>query len=334
MKFRSDLIAELFVNKQDHIKNTIRSMSPKEKIVISQGFGLQEKSLPLRFPSYVVGTMRLLNQLPSSCTVDMYIALHGVFRANGSNATILRNRATQAVEVLGRYIHHFHRAAAHQVRIQIDAGYEPGSRLHDFILSLLPTADTIVKADDGGMASFVAIHGGLPALIYMIEHALYMRDPILGGEEFAGALLRDATTNMDHTIVIGGPAERIFHRFRQALLQQIGRHARWQSHQFFVRVGDPPTYHKLPDEPEWGASALPDCAVELLQNAVHIKTANGFTTTILRDLTVMLLDCGGTADFKALTNIENTIKTGKSLSRSTEDLLQLGWEQLLRLQKD
>jgi hypothetical protein len=262
----------------------------------------------------------------------MYIALHGVFRANGANATVLRNRATQAVEVLGRYIHHFHSAAAHQVRIQIDAGYEPGSRLHNFIFSLLPSADRIVKADVA-IASFVAKHGGLPALIYMLEHALYMRDPILGGEEFANTLLRDAVTDMDHIIIVGGPAERIFHRFRQALLQQIGWHAKWLSHQFFVRVGDPPTYHKLPDEPEWGASTLPDRVVELLQNAARIKTVNGFATTVLRDLTVMLLDCSGTADFKALTSIENTIKTGKSLPRSTEDLLQHGWERLLQLQK-
>lgn len=81
MKFDSSKIAGLFVNEKDVVGNTIRGIEVRERIVVAQGFGVDEE-VPLRFLAYVVPVLHLARQLPKSASVEFYFALEGVLRAN------------------------------------------------------------------------------------------------------------------------------------------------------------------------------------------------------------------------------------------------------------
>jgi hypothetical protein len=161
----------------------------------------------------------------------------------------------------------------------------------------------------------------------MVEHALYMRDPLMGAEDLGDALLEGCTTEMDHMVMVGGPAERIFYAFRQALLEKMGRHTRWTSHQLFVLTGDPPTYHWQKGEPYWGQPDLPECVMALLSQTVQaVSFADGIGQGVLRDLLTLLADLGEIGDFSKLRGADKQVQRAQPINTEVRCCLQAGWD--------
>lgn len=246
IKFRSDAINGLLKNEGDCVGGLFRSLDINAPITLCQGYGVGS-STPLRVLAYAVPVLRLARQLPRHVKIEFYWATQGVLRANSvANPDEVVRSGQIARTLLEKYIRAFHPELHNQVRILEDVAlYKEAEQAVSF---LLPQAER-VASEIPAIASFIDNRGGATALQYMVEHALYMRDPIeLRGEPLP--LIVDGMEYPDgHLIMIGGPSEKIFWRMRQQLLQRTSAHDRWKSHQFFTGVGDPPTYHPQQGEP-------------------------------------------------------------------------------------
>jgi hypothetical protein len=338
MKFRSERIAGVVVNQGDLVGKAVREMQLTDRIVVAQGFGVPAEKLPLRLAAYVVGTMRLLQQLPNTSVTELYIALNGVLRANGceqeegGRAQCFRRSADEMAKLLRLYVDSFHPALASQVRILVDSPIGKGTEVDCLIDRLMPHGEEIARTDSS-VGNFVAKRGGTEALRYMIEHTLYMRDPLAGTAHLANALVGEATTNMQHLIMIGGQAERVFHKVRLGLLAAIGSHNQWRSHQFFVKSGDTPTYHLQLGEPVWGDNSLPGDVRDLLsQSRSRVDNQFGAANHVVRDTALLLADAAGeNCDFQCLEGIDTAVAKGQAMNPRAEELLQSGWRRLRQL---
>lgn len=247
MKLRSDYITNILNNQGGCIENTIRSIHPSERIVIAQGYGVASQ-VPRRFLAYAVPVLRLASQLSEMTTVEFYFATHGVFRANGVfyAESLLRMR-----NELSWFVRTYYPQLLSRVRILEDA---PLSAETKQVLDVLFISAKRVAENNLQIKQFVLNRGGENAIRYMLEHLLYMRDPIMVEDKPNKKLLvPEMTTDQNHVIMVGGPAEKVFWQFRQAMLNECGSHTQWESHQFFTPIGDPPTYHAYSEEPIYGS---------------------------------------------------------------------------------
>ncbi len=267
LKFRSELIAGLFDNRGDVISKTVRTYpvdNSSRNVILNvvQGYGVAE-SVPLRVLAYVVPVLRLAGQLPGRSTmIRLYTATGGVLRANpGLDWTKIFQSSRIIRVLLKQYIVAFHPKLVRQkwtmecgmwLEIADEENVEETPEVSRAVELLMPYAREIMSGD-ATISQFCRNRGGEQALRYMVEHVLYMRDPIqFSFGEFEGRPLpgffQHGRSSGD-VIMVGGPAEKIFYRMRQGLLERIGTHNHWRSHQFFTRIGDPPTYHPQQGEP-------------------------------------------------------------------------------------
>ena len=139
----------------------------------------------------------------------------------------------------------------------------------------------------------------------MIEHLFYMRDPIiLPNKKDTPILVSGMSKNQSHLIMIGGPSEKIFWKFRKDMVAHFGAHTEWASHQFFTPVGDPPTYHYFDGEPSINGHSLPTSVCELLSGLKEIPNDFGKAKNVIRDYGVLLQDFSLVEKFKPLNEID------------------------------
>ncbi|OGI94339.1 hypothetical protein A3A03_03310 [Candidatus Nomurabacteria bacterium RIFCSPLOWO2_01_FULL_40_18] len=243
MKFRSDLIKNILNNQESCIENVIRPISHFERVVIAQGYGASSQ-VPRRFLAYAVPVLRLASQMSEMTTVEFYFATRGVQRANGiyydESLSKMRKELSWLVNI-------YYPRLNNRVRILEDAPLSSSSQ--KVIDALFHPAKKVMEKC-AQIHQFAANRGGDSALRYMLEHLLYMRDPIMvDGQPNKELLVPEMTTDYKHLIMVGGPAEKIFWHFRQEMLKECGSHSLWKSYQFFTSVGDPPTYHPHEGEP-------------------------------------------------------------------------------------
>ncbi len=292
IKFRSDLIYGLLKNEGDWIGKLIRSWDATARITLCQGYGVGP-SAPLRVLAYAVPVLRLARQLPRHTAIEFYWARRGVLRANPHYDAAEIARVGEATKnLLTAYVGVFYPDLFPRVRIleDIDLGNEAGRA----VASLMGEAHAIVR-QPSSISSFIESRGGDRALRYMVEHALYMRDPI----EFEGGLLPLLVNGMEyphgaHLVMIGGPSERVFWKLRQQLLERVQTHALWKNHQFFTSVGDPPTYHPQPDEPYADIDKKRYLEHDL---STLLCKAEKVGSGLLRDWLILLQDAAGVERF-------------------------------------
>lgn len=309
MKFRSDLIHQILNNESNCIENTIRAIRPDKKIVIAQGYGAHAK-MPVRFLAYAVPTLRLAAQMPQTAQVELYIAAKGSARAN--EAYYQSNMYAMAW-MLQRYVDEYHSNVTKQVRILGDTGNitECAEKLID---DLMETAIGVANTDTQ-LGDFIAKRGGKRSLRYMVEHLLYMRDPIKTEIESIRLLMVPGmSVDFDHLIMIGGPSEKIFWRLRQEILKRYGSHEKWQSHQFFTPIGDPPPYHWYEGEPILG-EILPEKVNDLFSLLTKLPGEMGKQKNLVRDYVVLLQDLA-------------RVETFHLPSKANTAVLEKGYEEL------
>lgn len=332
MKFRTDTISGLLHNEGDVVGQTIRGIEPDKTIVVSTGFGVRD-ALPLRFLAYCIPAIHLLKQLPQSATIEFYIALHGVLRANPTLQPTAPGLADTMRELITSYTRRFHPEQSGQVTTLIDRYISTYDTVHQLMDRLAPYAWQLYEKDQP-LRNFADKRGGSPALRYMAEHALYMRDPLIGWNP-SWLLVEAMQTDMNHIIMIGGPAEKIFFRVRQHLMEHMGCHNKWQSHQFFTPIGEPPTYHPQACEPLWNQRPELQTNVGEMLTQASQGLASEYRKTILRDLLILLLDAGAataneTVDFRTQEEL-SLLKQGNIGHGTRFHLLQRGWEQIRSL---
>ncbi len=291
MKFRSDLIANLFLNQGDVIGQLIRSTGSETNITVAQGYGVAER-IPLRLLSYLVPTLRIASQLPPQTKIELYVAQHGVMRANPHyDSEKIKASAVMIAKLLHEYVQRFHPNLAGRVTVLQD---EPLTREALMAIDgMLPSAMEIV-ALDSTIKAFVEKRGGEAAIRYMTEHVLYMRDPFM----YSGQLLPVLVPGMSdpsggRMIMVGGPAEKVFHRFRQQLASRISAHTHWESSQFFTPVGELPTYHPQPGEPVLGEVQLNTLTLDTI-----FDRSTQERSSPLKDWRILLQDVAGVEKFQ------------------------------------
>ena len=301
MKFRSELIHQILNNESNCVENTIRAIRPEKRIVIAQGYGAHAK-IPIRFLSYAVPTLRLAAQMPQTAQVELYIAAKGSARAN--EAYYQSNMYTMAW-LLQRYVDVHHPNIAKQVRILGDTGNitECAEKLID---NLMETAIGVADSD-AQLGDFIAKRGGKRSLRYMVEHLLYMRDPVKTEIECIRLLMVPGmAVDFDHLIMVGGPSEKIFWRLRQEILKRYGSHAKWQSHQFFTPIGDPPPYHWYKGEPTLG-DVLPEKVNDLFYLLTALPGEMGKQKNLVRDYLVLFQDLAGVEKFQLPSKVDMVV---------------------------
>jgi hypothetical protein len=320
MKFDSNRIVGLFNNEGDLVGKTVRNIRLDQRIVVSQGFGVSEGAIPLRFLAYIVPVLHLLKQLPRTAIAEFYFAVEGVKRANpGYCPKAIAYSAKQGAHFLQRYVKLCHPDVANQIRVLRDRATDES----DARLTVYLAEQTAGLYDtDSALRNFVDKRGGFPALRYMAEHALYMRDPLnLNGAGNDGQLVQGVSTDMDTLIMVGGPAEKIFYRVRQHLCAVIGTHSKWQSHQLWTPIGDPPTYHPQNGEPTMAIRN------QSLDSALrqYWATPNHCRGNLIRDFLVFVADAAGRKDFR-VSEVARKIESGQNLDAATLAALSPGWE--------
>lgn len=325
MKFNSTAIAGLFVNDGDHIGHSMRAIRPEQKVIISQGYGMTDKGVPLRALAYLVPVLRLLELLQESVTAEVYFAKSGILRANGSDSAPIDLNFELLENLMRMYISRVHPSLGGRVRIICDASPEPSV---DSLINELAESNADLASDEEPIRRFLEKRGGQNALRYMVEHSIYMRDPIdFGLDPRTVKLVPDMLMDMDYVIMVGGPAEKVFHRFRSKLVARSKTHGLWQSLQFFTCIGDIPTYHLKEGETAWqDRCLLPTEATSALRALVeNIPNDFGARKDIVRDMVFLLLDAGGTANFN-ICGVPKLVLTEGILPRECLHCLQTGWE--------
>lgn len=296
MKFKSHLIRQLLDNQASHVENIIRAIQPDKQIVIAQGYGAHAK-IPIRFLSYAIPTLRLAAQLPKTARIELYIAAKGSARAN--QAYYEQNLDTMAL-LLRNYVNEYHIQLASQVNVLGDA--EIPSNAEALVNELMETA-IVVAHEDSQLSDFIAKRSGERSLRYMVEHLLYMRDPIKTETSVDELLIVPGmSVEYEHLIMVGGPSEKIFWRLRQELLKRYGSHTKWQSHQFFTPIGDPPPYHWYPGEPVLG-DTLPENVDALFSQLLCLPGDKGKQKNIVRDYSLLLQDLAGVEIFQPTSKV-------------------------------
>lgn len=310
IRFRSDAITGLLKNEGDPVGTLFRSLDVETPITLCQGYGVVATT-PLRVLAYAVPVLRLAKQLPSHTVIQFYWATEGVLRANHvSDPAMIVQSSVQSRELLAAYVRQFHPDMRTQVMILDDVPLN--DEAERAITALMPDAEAIM-AETPAIASFVRNRGGTSALRYMVEHSLYMRDPLTVDGKPLPLIVDGMNYPPDggQLIMIGGPSEKIFYRLRSMLLRRRGAvHGGWNSHQLFTSVGDPPTYHPQEYEPYRdiacgaGNLELPD----LLASA--LRAGSG----VHRDFLVLLQDAARVERF----SITPSTASGSAEQRTLE----------------
>ena len=299
MKFRSELISNILNNESDMIGKTLGSIGKDEKVIIAQGYGVDEK-IPLRFLAYAVPVLRLASQMSKATQVEFYFAGNGVSRANGTDYS---SNVAYMIKLLNAYVDLNYPDLKGQVKILNDS-VDENTMVEESIEVLMPYATNLADTH-APFASFVAKRGGQNAIRYMVEHLFYMRDPImLPNQNDAPILVPGMSQEHNHLIMVGGPSEKIFWKFRKEMVSHFGSHARWNSHQFFTPVGDPPAYHYFEGEPFINGHALPASIDELLSELKEIPNDFGKAKNVIRDYGVLLQDFSLVEKFKSANEVE------------------------------
>lgn len=330
MRFNSAKIHGLFSNEKDHVGQAIRSVSHTEKLVVSQGFGVQDGGIPLRFLSYIIPPLHLLQQLSATTTIlEFYFALEGVLRVNPLDERRTRQNAHMMEEIVRRYILKFHTRDYEKIRILYDQRVEKNSPI-DHTLASLTEILKAASIKDNSILRFTEKRGGEKAFRHMTEHASYMRDPLQLDGITTWWLVPTMTSDMTHILMVGGPAEKIFFYARQLLAASVGQHILWRSHQFFTPIGSPPTYHLQQGEPCWEDRLYLPEKVDLLFQLVvrNLGHEPRIIESVLKDLLVLFGDAAGGTDFASLMRYYRDIKRGDSLPKEILHLLQDGWERI------
>ncbi len=329
MHFDSSKIKGLFLNERDIVGQTIRNIHQDEKVVVAQGFGLKEEGVPLRFLAYIVPTLHLLKQLPESAIAEFYVAHFGVLRANGLNVEITTSRAEEMNDAVINYSSAIHPEESSKVRFLEDRNIENDQETQVLINSLAETAKKFCSKEEK-IQKFISNRGGETSLRYMVEHALYMRDPLKGVEE-SNWLVPEMTSEMQHIIMIGGSSEKIFCEMRQLLCRAIGTHSQWKVHQFFTPIGGrPPTYHPYEDEPLWSErKSLPADIEGLISNYLHLSSGRGERKEVVRDLLALLLDAAKSTSLRELKpSLAKRIAKEGDIPSDLRPSLQKGWDNI------
>lgn len=291
LKFRGDEeTASLFLNPGDHIGKTIRSIKVTERIDLTQGYGVSSK-VPLRFLAYALPLFSLAKQL-RNVRLIFYFALEGVKRANGlenGEGEMLSENVALMQKLLGRYISTFHPEMKEKTFILTDAPLD--QRAKACVQGFLDQGRNIA-ASIPSIRRFIERRAGEASLHYMIEHSLYMRDPLLFEGDLLPLLVPDMDYNTDHIIMVGGGAEKVFWEFRKALQASCNGHSYWQSHQFFSTVGDHPPYHYQEGEP-CIKDELPPTIEGFTALLEGIPDNFGRQRAIRKDYVLLLQDTGG-----------------------------------------
>lgn len=329
MKFNSADIAGLLVNEADFVGKSLRAIGDGQRVVVSQGYGMADKGLPLRVLAYLVPVLHLLKSLPSSVTAEIYFAKAGVLRANGSDDAAIERNFGLLENLILLYISKVHANLKERISILWDADPEP--RVDKMLDDLAARSAAIVDEEDA-IRHFLEKRGD-KALRYMVEHAVYMRDPIdFGLDPKNMKLVPGMRMDMDCVIMVGGPAEKVFHRFRSRLASRSTQHDLWRSLQFFTCIGDTPTYHLKEGEVTWqDRNTLPADVVSALRRAVeNIANDYGAKKDVVRDLLYLFLDAGGSKQF----NVGGAAKQVLSSGQVPPNLflpLQRGWDTIRTL---
>lgn len=329
LKFDNNRIIGLFNNEGDAVGNIIRSIGADDKVVVSQGLGAPKDpyEMPLRVLAYVVPVLHLLKQLPRSAIAEIYIAAWGTIRANQMTSLDSISRILSAgVEMRGlieAYVRAVHSDLEPQVRTMMDERPSLGS---ERAVAALEGYGQELCSTDESVKNFVMKRGGQSAMRYMVEHALYMREPLASLEGNNWLLVPGMSLDMKHLIMVGGPAEKVFYKMRQRLRDKAGIHNRWTPHQLWTSIGDPPTYSRQPGEPLW--PPLDDLNREL-RDYSRVVNSNS-PTNLIRDFLVLLADAASQKDFR-VKDIARRIAQGGEVDAANMEWMQRGWEIIRKL---
>ena len=331
MKFCSTRINGLFSNDKDCVGKTIRAIHHTERIVVAQGFGVKEEGIPLRFLAYIVPVLHLLKLLPHSATGEFYVAHHGVIRANGFDISRTTPHVSVIKDAVTQYSAIIHPEEGKRIRFLEDRSIENDLSTQNLIASLVTTVEPLCRQEEK-IWKFIETRDGAASLNYMVEHALYMRDPLRGVNK-SHWLVSKMASDMQHVIMVGcSPSEKIFHSMRQLLCKVVGIHSQWRSHQFFTPIGGkPPTYHPQPGEPLWtDRQNLPEDVEELFRTAYrNVSSERGERKEIIRDLLTLLLNAGQTSSFiEVKPSVARKIVESGELPIDLKQTLQRGWKLL------
>lgn len=329
LKFDSNRIIGLFNNEGDAVGNIVRSIGVDDKVVLSQGLGAPKGpyEMPLRLLAYVVPVLHLLKQLPRSAIAEIYIAAWGTIRANQMTDLDLISRVLSAGAVMRRlieaYVHEVHCDLEPQVRTLQDDRPSLGS---ERAIAALEGYGQELCSTDESVKNFVTKRGGQSAVRYMIEHALYMREPLVSLEGYNWLLVPGMSLDMKHLIMVGGPAEKIFYKMRQHLRDKDGVHSRWTSHQLWTSIGDPPTYSPQLGEPLW--PPLDDLSRQLRDYSRASNTNS--PTNLIRDFLILLADAASQKDFR-VKDLARRIAQGGEVDVANMEWMRRGWEVVRKL---
>lgn len=230
----------------------ISAQKKDSTILFCTGLGInQSPQLPVRFFAYLLPLLVAVNTFPNS-KGQFYIADQAAVRL-GYDSKIVEHNTVTLQNVIPLFINYFYPHLNQRIFITTEISLEEAEikekrqeLIEQFIKEITETKHPAIHR----FAHKKSTAGDIkPALQYMVEHTLFMRDPITPDSRLF--LVKNPDNfSFETLMMIGGPSEKIFYTVRKILLYKYHTtHFPFKTIQLFTDVGRIPPYYTRFNEP-------------------------------------------------------------------------------------
>lgn len=259
----------------------LSTQKPEAKILFCTGLGVNAlPEIPVRLFSYLLPLLAAVRTFQNS-RGQFYIADQAALRI-GYDPHVVQKNVKVLQKIIRAFINRFYPDITNRISItrekrsdeSEDVKEERQALIEQFIHDMLEEQQTSILrfARKRGQDTTLKT-----ALQYMVEHALFMRDPVTHDPRLF--LINNPDDFLFETIaMIGGPSEKIFYKVRKILIKKhYAPHQRVDHLQLFTHIGRIPPYYSRFDEPILfdGIGAYHD--VEQFLSQIHPELLSDYT---------------------------------------------------------
>ncbi|MBD3338925.1 MAG: hypothetical protein GF353_07445 [Candidatus Lokiarchaeota archaeon] len=281
-------------------RNRLNNEPSDGEIVFSSGIGVNhEPEVPVRFLSYLLPIISAV-QAQRRSIGQVYIADKGAVRIGQNPETVEQN--TRLTENLTRaFIEEFfpeldEKIVTAREKDETKEAEEVVNSRRQLISRMI---DIILKHKKPAIMRFAERrqNGGdiRTPLKYMVEHGLYMRDPVTDDQRL---FLVENPPGFENSKIamIGGPSEEIFYEVRRKIMREMGVLGQQPNLQLFSDIGGLPPYY----------SKKSDIVIGQSIEKYDVKNfLDGLNRQLQYDYLILIISCTENPDFDIMTKEES-----------------------------
>lgn len=289
-----------------------------EQAIFSSGIGINPTpEIPIRYLAYILPMISCVQQY-SNAMGQIYTADQGAIRL-GIEKTIVEKNVTLLREFTNAFISTMFPEIESKIIISEEkksCGPDIQAIREQFITRCI---EILQIQNDPQIINFARNRANAnesSPLRYMVEHSLYARDTLFNTTSYMNDIyLVENPKGFENSriVMIGGPAEKIFYKTRQAIIKVLGALCEQKNIQLFTDIGRLPPYYRKYEETIVGNQIKEDYVADFIE---------GINRELQYDYLILIIACAQAPDF-------TIIKRRKSgFTKNDLEVLQNGFERL------